>query len=262
MRSSNPATASSPDRLVAIIVNYNSGAFCEAAVGSLRFQWEQEGRDPEDLQVIVVENASPVDQTEHMERIESAGVPVLRAPENLGYARGMNFGYEHARWPDDGKRQFVAMCNPDLVFLEGAVSKMIRHLADHPDVGMVTPRAFIDLDQVIHLPRNNMPTPWDSVELNLAHRFAWAGRRYATRRLKASIPWMESDEPLDATALSGACMFVRRELVEDLGYLLDPRYPLYFEDTDRDYLPRSRFGGSAGVTVSLQRRRTGSCSGG
>ena len=230
--SENQGTDPSPDRLVAIVVNYQSGWFAEACVASLLFQWEQEGRAREDLEVLVVENASPTDQSAHMERIEAAGVRVLRSEENLGYARGMNHGYEHASWPEDGKRQFVAMLNPDLVFLENSIGRMLDYLIEHPDVGLVTPRAHIDFAQVVHLPRNSTPTPFDALRLNLAHRFAWAGRRYAARRLELSIPWMESEDPIDTVELSGACMVLPRRVVQDLGYLLDPRYPLYFEDTD------------------------------
>lgn len=222
----------SPDRLVAIIVNYQSGWLAEACVTSLLYQWQREGRAREDLEVLVVENASPTDQSAHMGRIEAAGVRVLRSEENLGYARGMNWGYEHASWPEDGKRQFVAMLNPDLVLLEDSIGNLLNFLIENPDVGLVTPRAHIDLAQVVHLPRNTTPTPLDALRLNLAHRFAFAGRRYAARRLKRSIPWMESDEPIDTIALSGCCMFVPRAVIQDLGYLMDPRYPLYFEDTD------------------------------
>ena len=32
--------------------------------------------------------------------------------------------------------------------------------------------------------------------------------------------------------LSGCCLFLRREVVERMGRVMDPRYPLYFEDTD------------------------------
>ena len=220
------------DRLAALVVNYRSGRFAESCVASLMHAWHGSGRDPADLQVVVVDNASPTDESASLARIEAAGAKIVRSTENLGYARGMNRAYEEVEWPDDGAREYVAILNPDLVFLPDSVGQMIDYLAAHPDCGAVDPRANIDPGQVLHLPRNLMPTPRDAVLLNLAHRFGWAGRRYARRRVAYSLPWWESEAPYETDLLSGACVFLRREVVEEMGGPLDPRYPLYFEDTD------------------------------
>ena len=49
-------------RLTALIVNYNTGAYSWACAVSLELEWQAMGRDPADLEVVVVDNASPAEQ--------------------------------------------------------------------------------------------------------------------------------------------------------------------------------------------------------
>ena len=44
--------------------------------------------------------------------------------------------------------------------------------------------------------------------------------------------WWSSREPIETDMLSGCCLFLRRAVIEEMGQVMDPRYPLYFEDTD------------------------------
>ncbi|MEO0649809.1 MAG: glycosyltransferase family 2 protein [Planctomycetota bacterium] len=231
-RSERGVSAKGPRRrrLSGLVVNYNTGPFCVACVRSLQREWGEEGRDPADLEVIVVDNASPVDQTPWLEELESLGARVIRADDNLGYAGGMNLALEHS---DGAPEDIVAMLNPDLFFLPGAIGAMVDHLIDNPRTGAVDPRATIDPAQRLNLPRNHLPTLYEHTLLNLAQRFPWATRAYSRRRSQLALEWWNTDGPLAADMLSGCCVFLRRAVVEELPYpLLDPRYPLYFEDTD------------------------------
>jgi GT2 family glycosyltransferase len=217
-------------RLSALVVNYNTGAFCVACVRSLLREWEAEGRAPEDLEVVVVDNASPVDQEPFLAELERLGATVVRSAENLGYAGGMNLALGHSR---GGREDLVGILNPDLFFLPGAVGAMIDHLVEHPGTGAVDPRATIDPGQVLNLPRNHLPTLFEHALLALAQRFPALTRAYSRRRTRLALEWWGARGALEADMLSGCCVFLRREVVERLPYdLLDPRYPLYFEDTD------------------------------
>jgi GT2 family glycosyltransferase len=217
-------------RLSALVVNYNTGPFCVACVRSLLREWEAEGRGAGELEVVVVDNASPLDQSAWLAELEGLGVRVLRSAENLGYARGMNLAFEQTT---GGPQDMVAILNPDLFFLPGAVGAMIDHLVEHPATGAVDPRATIDPGQSLNLPRNHLPTILEHALLNLAQRFQWCARLYSRRRSAKALEWWGAPGPLDAEMLSGCCVMMRREVVERLPYpLLDPRYPLYFEDTD------------------------------
>jgi N-acetylglucosaminyl-diphospho-decaprenol L-rhamnosyltransferase len=216
-------------RLAALVVNYNSGAFAVGCVRSLIADWSRSGRPRETLDLVLVDNKSPRDQSAYLAEIEALGVRVVRSDQNLGYAGGINLAYAQT---SGGAQDFVAILNPDLYFLPGSVEPLLEYLAAHPECAAVDPRATIDPGQVFNLPRNLMPTPWDVLLLNLSHRFARVGRYYAARRVRLSMAWWVEPGAVESDFLSGACIFLRRGVVQELGQPMDPRYPLYFEDTD------------------------------
>jgi GT2 family glycosyltransferase len=220
---------SEPRRLAALVVNYNTGAFAEGCVRSLARAWEQEGRRRDDLDIVVVDNASPLDQSEHLERLERMGARVLRSPTNGGYAGGANLAYRETRGaPDDA----VALLNPDLCFLPRTIGPLLDHLARHPECGVVAPRTTIDLAGELHISRDLLPTPLEQARTTLARMSPFWCRRYGARRLRLALEWWTSSEPLETDMITGCALFLRRSVVDAEPYFLDERFPLYFEDTD------------------------------
>lgn len=219
-------------RLAALIVNYNSGAFAEACVASLHAGWDEAGYAREDLDVVVVDNASPAPQDEHLERLEAAGCVVVRSPDNLGYAGGMNLALAQTDDAACAGNDLVAVLNPDLFFLPGSVRALVEFTSARLDVGVVDPRAFVDPACELNLPRNLLPTLVDHTWMALSQLSPAICRAYSRHRLKKALPWWSAGEPLAAEMLSGCCMFLRRDVLRAEGMLLDDRFPLYYEDTD------------------------------
>ncbi len=216
-------------RLSALVINYDSGAFCVRCVESLVADWTRDGRPRELLHVVVVDNASPSDQEPFLQALEKLGATVVRSDVNDGYSGGVNRAYAATKGiPSDA----VAILNPDLYFLPGSVTALLGELARDPSVGLVDPRACIDPLGVLNLPRNLMPTPRDQVGVTLARLHPWLSRRYSDRRLKKAVPWLLAEGPLDSDMLSGCCLFTRREVLDRLEGPMDTSFPLYFEDTD------------------------------
>jgi hypothetical protein len=215
--------------LAALIVNYNAGSYAECCVESLLGEWQREGRAREKLQIVLVDNASPEPQEAYLARIEALGVEVVRSGENLGYARGMNLCYARTRGaPGD----VVAILNPDLHFLPGTIGTLLDHVLDHPEVGVVDPATSVDPLGVVNLPPNQLPTPLEHARIALANMHPFFARAYSRYRLKKCLLWWTATAPVETDMLSGCCLFMRRAVVEELGQVMDPRYPLYFEDTD------------------------------
>ena len=136
---------------------------------------EQQVSDPSGrpgtLEIIVVENSSPQDQSAFLDPLEDRGVTVLRSAENLGYGRGCNAGAALA----SGRN--LLFLNPDVFILPGGVDALSRYLDRHPGVGQVGPKGWFDCERFFHLPRIELPT------LSLHAREAW--RRSSTARAKA-----------------------------------------------------------------------------
>ena len=216
-------------RLSALIVNYDSGDFAVTCAESLMDEWRREGQRADRLEIILVDNASPSDQSEPLARLEERGVRLVRSTTNLGYAGGVNRAFsESSGDPTD----LVAVLNPDIVFLPGSLRPLLRTLALHPDCGAVAPRTTVDPDGHLQLPPVQQPTAADEAGAALAHLWPAFARLRGRRRAVRSLQRWTEHHPLDVKMLSGACLFLRRDTVEQLGMLMDADYPLYYEDAD------------------------------
>lgn len=215
-------------RLAALVVNHRSGAWTLRCVESLQLEWERLGRAPEDLQIVVADSGSGEAEETWFRSLERLGVTVKRSPANLGYAAGLNLAYAQTSGaPGDA----VALLNPDLYFLPGSLAPLLEGL-DDPRVGAVGPRVYLDEERQIQLPPNELPTPRAALLEALASRLPGVARRRAARLSQRAFTWWTTREPQSTNMLSGACLVLRREVVESLGGPMDGRYPLYFEDAD------------------------------
>ena len=222
-------SASTGRRLSALFVNHSSGAWTLRAVESLQLEWARDGRAPEDLEVIVFDSGSRPGEQTWWRSLERAGARVLRSQENVGYATGLNRAYQASSGrPDD----VVALLNPDLYFPAGSVRPLLERLERATDVTMVAPRCFVDEARCLRLPPNELPSPklelWDL----LASRLPRFARRLLRVRSERAERFWSAELPLRQEMLSGACLFLRRRTVDELGSPMDGAYPLYFEDAD------------------------------
>ena len=180
-------------RVAALVVNYNTGSYAECCIESLLHEWKREGRAREKLEIVLVDNDSPAPQEPYLTRIEALGVKVIRSKENLGYARGMNLCYQHTSGESS---DVVAVLNPDLHFLPGALGTMIDYVLDHPEVGVIDPATSVDPLGVFNLPRNLLPTPLELARVTLANMHPFFCRAYSRYRLRRAMVWWTSREPV------------------------------------------------------------------
>jgi hypothetical protein len=112
------------------------------------------------------------------------------------------------------------------------VAALVDYVLAHPEVGCVDPATCVDPLGVFHLPRNLLPTPIEHARVTFAQMHPLACRAYSRYRTRKALEWWTAAGPIATDMLSGCCLFLRRDVLERLGQPMDPRYPLYFEDTD------------------------------
>lgn len=215
-------------RLAALVVNHRSGSWALQCLRSLRLEWERCGRDPADLELVVVDSGSGEEEGQRLDELERAGVRVVRSARNLGYAGGLCLAFRETRGAADDA---VALLNPDLLFLPGSLAPLLEAL-DDPRVGAVGPRIYLDEELQVQLPPNALPTPGRELLEALATRWPRLARWRAAAVTRRARRWWGSEERLTTDMLSGACLFLRRGVVDALGGPMDPGYPLYYEDAD------------------------------
>jgi GT2 family glycosyltransferase len=201
--------------LSTIIVNYNAGPLLRKCVDSLL-------ACPLDIEIIVVDNASSDASLDGLQDLSQ--VCVIRNPANVGFAAACNIGVLSSSAP------FLLFLNPDCFFQVGTISSLLAVLQIDDHVGMVGGQLVNEDGTEQGGGRRAVPTPWRSVVRALGlQRFSnrWPKLFYDFHLHKQPLP----DRPIEVEAISGACMLVKREAMEDVG-LWDEGYFLHCEDLD------------------------------
>ncbi|NIM99456.1 MAG: glycosyltransferase [candidate division Zixibacteria bacterium] len=203
--------------LSVIITNYNGKNFLRQCLSSLYGL-----RSPFSFETIVVDNGSH-DGSCMMVRTDFPQVRLSENSENLGFAGGNNIGIAMAR----GK--YLLLLNSDTQVIENGLEKLVSFLDRHPEVAVVTARlVYPDLsDQGV---ARTFPTPINGLfgRRSLLTRL-FPNNRYSKKYLVSHTH--TSDEPFEIDWGSGACLMVRKKVIEEIGPL-DERFFMYWEDAD------------------------------
>lgn len=194
------------------LVSYNTRVLLEHCLAIL----ECEGAD----EIIVADNASG-DDTPAMLAEKFPRVVVISNPENLHYTRAMNQCLNAARG------ESVLLLNPDTEPQPGALRELQNALAQHPQWGAAGARLEFP-SGVLQRTGNRFPTRIDllSQVLGLNDRLP----NNCVRRMNTYAEWDRTTER-EVDALSGACLMVRRAVMDQVG-LLDERFTMYSEEVD------------------------------
>lgn len=169
-----------------------------------------------DFEIMVVDN----DQRPAPEL--SQKVRLIRNEQNLGFARACNQGIAASGG------EYVILVNPDTLVGRGLFKGMEAFFEAHPKAGVAGPK-ILDGDGGVQL----------SARREVSFISGLLGRTSLLTRLfpksavvKKFFPAAaELSGPTEVDWVSGACMVLRRRMLEEVGEL-DERFFMYFEDTD------------------------------
>jgi GT2 family glycosyltransferase len=214
--------------LSVIVLNYNTRVNLRACLQSLE--------RPPSSEVLVVDNASS-DGSADMVEAEFPWVRLIRSPRNGGFAYGNNQALRVATG------EAILLLNPDTLVPRGGIAGLMRVLDEQPEAGVVGPR-LLRPDGSMHLAcRRSFPTPEVAF-----YRIVGLSRMFPSnpRFGRYNLTFIDPTLPIEVDSVCGACMLVRRSVVEQVG-LLDERFFMYGEDLD--WCLRAR---AAGWTVRYE----------
>ncbi|MCP5057396.1 MAG: glycosyltransferase family 2 protein [bacterium] len=202
-----------------VIVTWNARDVLLDALESI--EREILGRQDEgriEVETLVVDNGSE-DGSVEAARGRFGWACVLALPENIGFAAGNNVGLARA------KGRYSVLLNSDTVVLPDALEKCVRYLDAHPKVGVVGPQLLnpdLSKQNCIH----NYPSlATELIPKGVLEKFF--PRRFPSKRY-------EHAEPIPVEAVLGACLFVRREVLDQVGPMPED-YFFFLEETDWCY---------------------------
>jgi hypothetical protein len=208
---------SAPDPAVSIlVVTWNSWNDLDRllrSIRALRFR---------DYEVLVIDNGS-VDATPEKVEKSYPEVRLVRNPENVGLPGAVNRGFALVRG------RYVMVLDVDTEVDSDAVSHLLGFLESHPTVSLAAPR--------IHTPQGDVEESarsFPSFMSGLFGRRAVLTRLFPRNRFSRSYlrrENLEQTDPFRVEQVSAACMFLRRELIEEAGPW-DEAFRCYWVDTD------------------------------
>ncbi len=187
-----------------VIPSYRDADRVAALVGSLR-----RTTDRSRVRIVVCDDASGPEHLLALRRIE--GIEVIAGQENAGFAANVNRGIRAAAAGQD-----VIVLNSDTVAQPGWLASLQYATTRWGRVGIVGGLLLYEDGRIqfAGTVRNLDAPEW------FDHRF----------RFKPA-DWGPASVAQPVLAVTGACMYLVRELIEEIG-LLDESYPMAYEDVD------------------------------
>lgn len=201
-------------KLSFVILNYNSIHLLRLCIThieslSLRFSYE----------IIVVDNASR-DGSVTMVRSLFPTVTVIEHKQNIGHSAGNNAGIAVARG------EIIALINPDIIFRNKTdIEAILQYMDTHPRVGILGPKIFNSDGTLQYSCYRRYRTLTPIYRRTFFGKTA-RGKRDISRHLMTDFSHTKTR---DVEWLLGACLFVRKKTIDEIGRLNEAFF-LYFGD--------------------------------
>ncbi|NLE99442.1 MAG: glycosyltransferase family 2 protein [Anaerolineales bacterium] len=200
-----------------VIVNWNTRELLRRCLQSLADSAANLGRCQ--VETIIVDNAS-TDGSSTMVRELFPQAHLIENEANVGFARANNQAITQS------VGRYIVLLNSDTEVFPGALETMIQFMDEHPKAAGCGPR-LLNEDGTLQVSCHPMLTPmrefWRLVFLDrLWRRATYAQEQWDVR------------EPHPVEVIKGACLFLRRQALDQVG-LLDDQYFFYTEEMDLCY---------------------------
>jgi GT2 family glycosyltransferase len=206
--------ADSPVDLSIAIVSYNTKDILLDCISSV-----QATTTTITYEVIVVDNNSQDGTTAALKKAYPA-IRVIANPDNRGFATAVNQALAMSRG------RHVLLLNSDTIVKDRALATMVGYLDDHPDVGAVSCQQRTGDG---HLIQTCFPFP--SIHDHLFYSVLFQRMAPTMQAAAAATQAVDCAQSQDVDWANGACLMVRRSLMQQLGGL-DEQFFMYFEDAD------------------------------
>jgi len=201
-----------------VILNYNNVNLLKKCIKSIL-----DAQIKIDYELIVVDNNSRDKSKEFLSQLNLSQIKmqVVLNNHNSGYAAGNNQAIKLAQG------DYIFICNPDIIVLQGSIEKLYSYLKSHSDVGIVGPQ-LLNLDRTVQYSCCRFPH-WYTPFL----RRTFLGRLPLLKKKLEDYLMLDYShkEEKDVDWMIGAALMFNKNVFEKLGGF-DERYFLYFDDVD------------------------------
>lgn len=208
-------------KIAIVVLSYNSRKYISKCLRSLQ-TLQTNGYE---VKKIVVDNASQDATASYLQK-DFPDFELIVNPQNLGYAAGNNVGIKSAL--EEGA-DWVWIVNPDVDVDKKSLIELINFGVSHPQAGILGSKVYFapgfefhkvrykksDTGKVLWFAGGKMD--WDNVaSVHIGMNEVDTGKY---------------DQVAEVGFLTGSSVLIKADVIKKIG-LLDPKYFLYFEETD------------------------------
>ena len=199
-----------------VIVNYQTFEMTRDTVNSIL-----EYSYPFSYEIVVVDNASDDDSLSRLQEYFKDKVRFIASSENNGFASGNNQALR------DVESDYVLLLNSDTVVWQNTLEEVYNYMESHSDVGACGCRVRLEDGELDKACKRTFP----NVKNSFFRLFHIPNRSKDDNYNLTDLP---DDEIYEIDCLTGAFMFIRKSVLDDVG-LLDETFFMYGEDIDLCY---------------------------
>jgi len=173
------------------------------------------------FEIIIVDNNSH-DGSDQFVQENYPNIHLIKNDVNVGYTKAMNQGLRISQG------RYLVQINPDVFINPGNFQSLISWMDVHDNVGICIPKVLNQDGTFQKQSRRGFARPVEVFSYFLKLDRIFPNHKVIGNYVKTYLP---EDEIAEVDAVSGSCMMIRKEVIQDIGFL-DERYFAYQEDTD------------------------------
>lgn len=196
-------TASNLPLVSIIIANWNGGQILDDCLSSLS------KIDYKNWDLILVDNGSTDDSQNFLYKYKTLKFKLIQNSKNVGFAKANNQGFEIS------KGKYILLLNNDTKVEKSFLTDLVNKMEVDKSIGVIQPKIYL-MDKPGYLD-------------NVGSFFTRIGFLEHLGFLQKDSK--EFDHELEIFSAKGACMLIRREVIDNTG-LFDDDFFSYFEESD------------------------------
>lgn len=188
-----------------IITNYKSEKYLAKCISSIK-----EKILDVDYEIIVVNNDTNV-ETQNFASLQGANIKIINNNKNIGFGAACNLGAKNAQG------EILWFLNPDTEIVSDNIAELLDEFGKDDRLAILGPKLISEKGKTQEWIAGKEITIISTILNNLGYK-------------RDQKIW-ESPEKIECAWVSGAAMFVRKDIFEKLGGF-DEKFFMYFEDID------------------------------